>query len=318
MPKLKVAFFWYGFDGRYGVWRDGLWRAMHIIGETHDVRYFDVNEKELINCKEFNPDIVLFWEAPCSCRGQDADMWFKVCRLPYKKILLFAGGPLEAMEVIDFDLVLVESQINEDDCERQGIQYMRAFGINDEIFFPKELEKKYDGMLQATCAGWKRQGLFAEAMKDKGILCGRDQKNDPQPFIDARRFGTPVLPEQPMEEVANLINQSHCVINTASFWGGGQRATLEAMACGTPVIAMDDSPKNREFVDESGFGMICRPTVDDIRKTVNELKERNLHPSNGRNYILSKWTARHYAENIMKGIYRVLPSKQQGGAVLGA
>jgi len=295
---MRIAFVWFGIDGRYGKWKDGLWKAMQLIEQQHEVRYFEPKE-DIIAWK---PDVVLFWEAACTINGPipESDMYKKIHSLPCKKILLFAGGPLEAMWVYQFDMILVESAINEEDCERQGLKYMRAFGVNDDIFKPANLPKIFDATMQATCASWKRQGLLAEALKERVVFCGRDQKSDPQPFIDARKYSL-VLPDLPMDAVATLINSSHTVVNTASFWGGGQRCTLEALACNVPVIAMTDSPKNAEYVRESGCGVVCEPTVEAIRRAVDEVKQTN-YGTKGIDYIQSKWTARHYADSILRAI----------------
>lgn len=296
---MKIAFIWMGFDGRYGKWRDGLWKAMQIIAEKHTVNFYDVNNLDAI--AQFEPDIVLYWEAPCTMVGADAWFYKKVCALPYKKALLFAGGELRAEWVIDFDLVFVESRINEEDCERQGIPFRRAFGVNDDIFKPEQQPKVFTGMFQATCATWKRQELFAYVLGSEGVLCGRNQEADPYPFIKARELHTLVLPELPMEAVASLINASHFVLNTSAYWGGGQRTTLEAMACGVPPIVMSDSPKNCEFVEESGFGFISVPDV----ATIKEVVANNISTIDGKKgieYIKSKWTGKHYAQAILDGI----------------
>jgi glycosyltransferase involved in cell wall biosynthesis len=201
-------------------------------------------------------------------------------------------------------MVFVESQINADDCERQGIRHRTAFGINDEIFFPKKLPKVFTATLQATCASWKRQGLASEALGRNIVFCGRDQKSDPQPFIDARKSSL-VLPELPMEAVATLINSSDVVLNTASYWGGGQRATLEALACNVPVICCDDSPKNMEYVIESGCGIVCKPEVESIRNAVLQAGATDFG-SKGIDYIQKKWTARCYADSLLVGIKEIL------------
>lgn len=302
--RLKVCFFWFGIDGRYGQWKDGLWKAMKIIEKDHDVTYLDVTPESIKKCHELSPDIVLFWEASCTSRGQDAEMYWSVCKLPFKKALLFAGGPLEAIDVYDFDIVFVESQINAEDCERQGIKWRTAFGVNDDIFFPQELPKVFTSTYQATCASWKRQGLVAEALGRNVVFCGRDQKSDPQPFIDARKYSL-VLPELPMEAVATLLNSSDVVVNAASFWGGGQRCTLEALACNIPVICCDDSPKNMEYVIESGCGTVCQPNVESIRQAVLKVSTEN-YGDKGVNYIKNKWSAQHYADSLLAGIQEIL------------
>lgn len=300
---MKIAFFWFGIDGRYGAWKDGLYAALKLIEAEHEVRYYDVNEKTLKDVKDFNPDVVLFWESPVTNRGKDADMWFSVCALPYPKALLFAGGPLKAIDVKDFDLVFVESSINEEDCEREGIPYKRAFGVNTQIMKPMNLEKKYDGILAATFASWKRHELFAEALQSKGLAVGRVQEHDRNGYDRCVKLEVNVMDEVSPEELAKLYNQSHAAVNTAEYWGGGQRMTLEAMACSIPVIITADSPKNFEFVIESGGGIVSNPDKEDIQKKVEILKTLGKeYGQRGYEYVQSKWTEKHYADALLEGI----------------
>lgn len=112
---MKISFVWQGIDGRYGHWKDGLWRAMKRLEEKYEVTYHEPTE-------EIPEDsIVLYWEAPCTINSKDADNYKRIMNLPNKKILLFAGGPLKKEWVDKFDLVCVESDINAKECEQQGI-----------------------------------------------------------------------------------------------------------------------------------------------------------------------------------------------------
>lgn len=300
---MKVAFCWQGFDGRYKYhWRDGLYAAMKLLEQEHEVRYFDF---PLTGMHDFKPDVVLYWEAPVTQNGKDAANWFEVCNLPYKKALLFAGGPLKAMDVKDFDLVFTESAINDEECERQSIPFKRAFGVNTQIFKPQALEKKYDAFMQATFAGWKRHELFAESVGGMGAVAGRKQEHDTNGYDRCVQKGVSIFEEQPAETIATLINESYCVLNTAEYWGGGQRCTLEAMACGAPVIVMADSPKNREFVEESNAGLIVEPNPEAIKEAILEIKH-GFVTSFGPAYIKSKWTEQHYADALLTGIQSIL------------
>lgn len=296
---MRVAFIWQGFSGRYGKWEDGLFAAMHLIEQQHEVKYFDF---PLTGIDEFKPDVVLYWEAPVTKNSKDADNWNAVCALPYKKALLFAGGPLKAMDVKDFDLVFVESAINEEDCERQGIPFKRAFGVNTQIMKPDPQPKLYDAFMQATFAEWKRHTLFAEALGNRGAVAGRKQNHDTNGLNACLKRGVTVFDELPAVGVKNAINASYSVLNTSEYWGGGQRCTLEAMACGVPVIVMADSPKNREFVEESGGGIVAEPTVEGIREALELVKAPNRMGELGLKYVQSKWTERHYADALLEGI----------------
>lgn len=300
---MRIAFIWQGFDGRYGVWRDGLWAAMQLIEKEHEVKYFDF---PLIGMEEFNPDVVLYWEAPCTINGKNADNYKAVCALPYRKALLFAGGPLKAMDVKDFDLVFVESEVNVDDCERQGIPYKKAFGTNTQIFKPERMTKYHDGFMAATFAGWKRHELFAEALGSKGTVAGRQQQFDTHGYNQCKKLGVTIFNEMSAENVAHTINASYSVVNTSNAEGGGQRCTVEGMACGVPVIVMSDSPKNCELVRASGGGIICEPTSDAIFDAVQEAKlHSDLYGSSGLAYIKSHLTEKHYADAIIAGIHEI-------------
>lgn len=301
MPKFKIAFVWQGLDGRYKYnWRDGLYAAMKLIEIEHEVKYFDF---PLTGIEDFNPDVVLYWEAPCTLNGENAHNYRAVQALPYKKALLFAGGPVNIRTCFGFDLYFVESKINEEEFEALGLPWKRAFGVNTQIMKPMNLPKKWDGILHATFAGWKRHELFADALGDKGLAVGRVQETDMNGYRHCMERGVQVMDEQTPEELAKLINQSKVVVNTAEYWGGGQRCTLEAMACGVPVIVMRDSPKNCEYVAESLAGAIVEPVPGEIRTVVEVMPDIGFL---GIEYIQDNYTERHYAEAILEGITSIV------------
>lgn len=294
---MKIAFIWYGLTGRYGIWRDGLWGAMKILEKKYQVTYHEPSD-------EIPEDaIVLYWEAPCSINGKDRDQYLRVKNLPNKKILLFAGGPIKAEWLSGFDHVCVESKINSVELELLGIPHSTAFGINEDMFKPEKQPKIFDAAVFGTCASWKRQGIISKALKDRVVIAGRFQEEDPSPFIESRDAGALVLEEQTPITLNSLLNASHCTVNGAEFWGGGQRVTLESMSAGIPVICMSDSPKNKEYVEESGAGLVCEPNIESIRRTVEEIKLWSEEDKfKGYEYVRSKWTKQHYADALKKAI----------------
>ena len=296
---MTISFCWInGTEPREsGQWNDGLAQAMKLIEKEHDVTYHDQHSTTWEDS-----DVILLWEAPCTAKGQYADFYNAIRRSNKKKILLFAGGPVEYLDAVGFDLYLVESEINEREFEALGLPWMRAFGVNTQVMKPMQLEKKYQGFMQATFAEWKRHGLFANALGISGCVAGRLQTHDRQGYYDCRDRGVTIFEEQPSEKIAELINESHVVLNTASYWGGGQRCTLEAMACGVPVVVMSDSPKNCEYVLESGAGIISEPNAEAIKTAIEQAKDK----TGGYEYVQSKWTERHYAENILKAINKII------------
>ena len=295
MDKKHIAFIWYGMTGRYGQWKDGLWKAMQILESKYTVTYHEPNE-------EIPEDaIVLFWEAPCTAISPQNSWWYnRVANLPNTKALLFAGGPLKYDWINKFDHVFVESKINHDELtDMRFPSFSTAFGINETIFHPMDVGKLWWGIHPGTCASWKRQGFVGEALGDKGLVVGREQPNriDTFGFDRCRELGCSVLDEQKPEDLAVLVNQSHVCVQTSALWGGGQRVTLEALACNVPVVCMSDSPKNREYVEESGCGLVVDPDPVKIRKAVEDMMVTDFG-TKGRDYVMSKWTSQHYADNL--------------------
>lgn len=294
--RSRIAFVWQGISGRYGHdWKDGLWGAMQLIEKEHQVTYHEPTDEIPLDA------IILYWEAPCTAVSpKDKQNYLRIRSLPNRKALLFAGGPIKREWLDGFDHVFVESKINAGELEDLGISHSTAFGINEEIFHPMNLEKKWWGIHPGACASWKRQGFVGEALGDKGLVCGRIQPGniDTFGFDRCKELGTTVLPQQTPEELAVLLNQSHCLLQTSAYWGGGQRATLEALACNIPVVCMSDSPKNREYVEESECGLVVEPELGRIKDGVGIVMKENWG-NRGRDYILSKWTQKHYADALL-------------------
>lgn len=303
---MRIALIWQGFSGRYGKWEDGLWAAMQEIEKRgHEVEYFDTNQIEEIVA--YWPDVVLYWEAPVTLKGQDADNYKAVMALPFKKCLLFAGGVVSADTCFGFDMFFVESLVDEQSFESLNLPWKRAFGVNTQIMKPEKQPKVFDGMHHATCASWKRLNLFSRALGARGVVAGRFQESDPQPFLDCRKNGTLLLPELNGATLASLLSSSYTHVNTSEMWGGGQRATLEALACGIPAIVMKDSVKCSEYVLESGCGMVVEPDEHHINEAIGMIKEWSKEKqASGVEYIQSKWTERHYADALLEGIASIL------------
>lgn len=292
---MQIAFLWEDVTNSRHRLTDGLGMALKLLSQKHTIRMFEPDDQ--VGIFGFKPDVLLYW-APLCARTKDL-----VASYPFKKAICFAGGAIEDTNVDGFDLYFTESKINEDELTKFGKPWMRAFGINETLFKPNNLPKKYDGCFAGTFALWKRPQLFAEALKAKGVAVGIFQDHEKECYEICQNLGVETHNELSREQVADFINQSHTVVNTADIWGGGQRLTLEALACNVPPIVMSDSPKNIEYVEESGFGLVVDPTPEAIREAVESLKGK---PCESRDYILQNFTVQKYADDLEKGLCAIL------------
>ena len=215
--------------------------------------------------------------------------------------LCYSGGLFTDYERVP-QIIFVENKSYVDWMKSRGLNVVQAFGTNTDIFKPHKQPKFFDAFFPATMAEWKRHKLFAEAMGQKGLVCGWWQENEPQVIEDLFSYGVGVLHHQLPESIVHLYNMSHTCLITSDNSGGSQRAVLEAMACGIPPIVMADSDKTTEYVRESGFGAIVEPEVGAIREAVESLKKNPPDPQKGIDYIQSKYTQYHYANAVKSGI----------------
>lgn len=299
---MRINFVWTGGVSnrdRFNRWDDGLRRAITLIEqEGHEVSYHEPYE-DLPTA-----DWTLFWEAPCCFTSPEwGNAYKKVMNSPQKKALLFAGGPIKEEWVRGFDHIFVESKINKDEFDALGIKNSTAFGVNTDVFFPAPVALQYKTVTHGTCASWKRQWLAAEAVGKDALIFGQFQVTDPYPFVRAQELGATVLHEQSYERTNELLNSALVGVNCADYWGGGQRQTLECMAIGLPFVVMNDSPKNIEYVEASGVGVICSPDADSIRRAVDQAIEWSTEDrAKARQYVLDNWTPEHYKNALLSAI----------------
>lgn len=290
---------------------DGIMAAISEIGKKHKVTFvtklgennyeFDRWHMHVVSNHgqfPFNPhlyDAVVCW-------GSLDRPWHYLLRgYDGPKVLCFAGGPTNHPYRQFFDAMCAESKVYEDTFLKQGFKVVRAFGTNTKIFrLERRTPKAFQALYPASFCFHKNQELFARAMGSFGLCVGNH--NEISIVGKVIQLGTPVLRRVSSEALADLYNMSSCVVLPGGPNSGAQRVVLESMACGTPVVVASDNDKCREFVEESGFGIVVEPVEREIQEAVRELIANPPDPLGGVNYVQSKWTEEHYAFSILKAI----------------
>lgn len=315
--KLGVVNDW--FDPKSAIFwnKDGFLKMLHVLRERDkwEIVFFKKSDRSF----EWKHDYVDLRFSPDPVRSllewnPDAILGFSDFSRPYLReirgkkpiALCYTGGTFKDYKDVP-DIVFVENKSYAKWMRDIGVAGVaQAFGTNTEIFRPVRQPKVFKAFFPATFAGWKRHELFAEAMGKDGLACGWWQENEPACHEVCFKYGCAVLHHQMPESVVHLYNMSHTCLVTSRNEGGSQRSVLEAMACGIPPIVMSDSDKNREYVEEAGFGLIVEPDPNRIREAVEELIARPHDPKKGIAYISSKYTAEHYATKVRDGIQGIL------------
>lgn len=308
--RLAIANDWYDKKSAIFWNRDGFLRMLQVLRDKYgwETRFFKKHERTFDwehdyvdlsfspNVKQavidWKPDAILFF---CDF---SREILKEFADVDIPKALCYTGGRFTQYKDVP-DIVFVESKTYVDWMKPMGINVVQAFGTNTELFRPMQSPKFYDGFFPATGAAWKRHHLFAEALKDKGLVCGWWQPHEPQCLEVCVLHGVGVLHHQMAESMAYLYNMARTVVVTSSDVGGSQRTVLEAMACNIPVIVMEDSTMTSEYIRECGEGAIVPPNVDDIRKAVEAWKGRK---TDTRKWVLENYSEEVYAAKVKAGI----------------
>jgi len=219
--------FWHDYSEDREYWRDGLWAAMHILQENHTIQ-------EFTDCP-----INIVWTGSL---GEHIDRSYDG-----KVILLYAGGPFAPQDV---DATVVEDRYSKRQFADNGVEAEIAFGTNTDLFYPRDLEKKWDVIFPAAFANWKRHEKLVEWVDDEDVLVvGKKQDHEKHCYRVCEEAGFDVQERTKPQKLAKLYNQADACWIPSETMGGSQRTLLEARACGLDVRVADDNPRLQEMME---------------------------------------------------------------------
>lgn len=321
--KLNIAFLhdWTMPLNEYFDNEDGLPRAISVLAELgHTVRWYTGGESSLTlpfrgctlttvptaeqlaaHLAAQSPDVILCW-------GSLDRPWHQLVheRFPgTPKVLCFAGGPRHHIARSYFRVIVCESQVYVDDFTKAGVTAVRGFGTNMQVFAPETRNpKKWDAIYPASLCFHKNIELFARALPGRSLCVGNH--NEPTIASKVLSLDTSLLHRVSSRVLADLYNMSRVTVITCGSDGGAQRVVLESMACGIPVVVMNDNDRCVEFVEKSGFGRVCHPVDVEIRDAVNDLLEWPLDFHVGVDYIAANWSEHHYAKALVDACLKAM------------
>jgi hypothetical protein len=246
---MKIAFVYYH---KYPeIWRDGLWAALQILTQAHDVEMINLFSDSLPELKDY--DFVLGWGAINS----PADI--AIHNAPIKKGLCIAGNVhLPNKNTEQYNVVFYETGWFSPYVQDLPLA-IKAFGVNTDIYHPMSIPKVFDVLSVGAFADWKRQHMVT--IEDGvRLVVGEIQEDNMDESMriinDLNSLGVGTMDMVPPEKLAILYNMSTMVYIPADINGGGERAVWEAKVCGCDVKVENDNPKLKELLYSDPVGHI--------------------------------------------------------------
>ncbi len=241
--KPKIIFV---YDHKYPqFWADGLWAALEILKNDFDVKKVNLHEGTEGLMEDCN--FMLGWGA----FGSRVDATLQLAE--GKKGLCIAGNTFPPTGADKYDVLFYETK-----WYRPQIGFHRnivqAFGINTDIYFDYPIQKPivWDYLGVGAFATWKR---WEKIIDKKGLkmVIGEYQDNNSieSDYIITKLISNHVMVSNMVTpyNLSNIYNWSRTVYIPADINGGGERAVLEAKACGCKVEIEDDNPKLKELLN---------------------------------------------------------------------
>ena len=269
---MKIAFVW-PFEKAESIvenWRDGLRAALEILGTEHEVVWF---LGQSLPTAEDNFQALLLWDDSNSIHLP------RLRALGGRVGICLTTSPHNTENLRLADVVFCESQTVYDQVRRHGLRAVKAFGTDSDFFSPDpKATKDQPYFYPATFSPWKRQSAIAHL--GRNLLCvGTIQPDGMLEHTACVEAGVEVkVGYFPVEEIRDLYRRTRDVSIPAIH--GSERTVLEAMS-------MDIFPRVNPQNDKT-YSLVAEYLGSGIRSP--------------RQFVLSRYTARHYADALEKGL----------------
>lgn len=269
MKDKKLAFIWdFTVDPiQFYGWKDGLNAALRYLASEYGFHVLPIasDDPNIIfkDIETFDPDYILAWGS------LDRPSFAGLQQFGVPVALCHAGGPVYHPNNRLFDVIFVENDTYVRGYRTQGINAIKAFGTNTDLFRHIKSPKKFQYIYPASFAMWKRNELFSQYAKSKGLMVGHCNPDGIEILEKSRKNNTLILPQVTYDVLPHLYNASDITLITA--WAGSQRTLLESLACNIPVIVMSDNEECSELVNEIGIGSIADPNIESIKEAEEKI-----------------------------------------------
>lgn len=219
---------------KYSNWTDGFTSALSILKTKYNITLHNVLDNNTIDFNIF--DLICFKE---SFEGYMFNK-FKDQLKDKKKALFISSSTIiptdEQLNLYSILFYETEWYCNYANLKRHKHSY-HAFGVNTDIMRPLLSEKKYDVIFVGDIKPYKRPLMI---LSKEGIKLCVGFKTDEQLISQLEKENVEVQEFVSYDDLSMLYNSSKLCYIPCELHGGGERAVLEARACGIPVEIFDN------------------------------------------------------------------------------
>jgi len=229
-------------------WQDGFVKAMDLLSEDYEVIRVNIaeNKPSVDYLNRF--DFII----SKSNWGWYVDKYLrfeiKGLKVPRGIVVSGVGTPPALRHQMFYDVIWHQTYWYKKQLE-QHPNIKHAFGIDTDIM-QKDLktQKVYDWVSVGAFTGYKRYEKFINNITGIKIAIGETSYEDSPIIIKMLKDADiEVQPFMSYEQLRDYLNQSKQMYIPAKIEGGGERAILEARACGLNVKVEPDNPKLYEL-----------------------------------------------------------------------
>lgn len=289
---MKIIFFWWYKKEKSQDWidkkEDSMRYSIEQLAKEHDVyvlsagnrddetfvhekvkyEFFTGYKRVTNRMIDLKPDLIVFNNHAHSSYMRD---------IPCKKILYYHGGGVVRNPLLEQIDGIVAAHLCDAELLKMTNITDALISVNPHtpdinLFKPMDIEPEFDTCWIGRIVAFKRPFLLYRALKntDYSMLYigdfkfALDKDKVESPKMSFAGFVNP-------KELPEHINKCKIFVTTSDSFEAGSRVILEAMACGKPVIVMDDCITQKEWVEGKDTGLVVKSDLDSIREGIEKL-----------------------------------------------
>lgn len=235
------------------MWMDGLSAALDVLEEDFEIEKLNYNSDDqngyALSFLRGGYDFVLGWGAFNSRPDQFVQRFPSI-----KKGLCIAGNATPPEGANNYDILFYETDWIKNNYLPKHPKLVRAFGVNTDLYSPATIPTPivWDHIGVGALANWKRWERMIDKLGKKLVIGEYQNGNETESLNIAReliRGGVMVSNQVSPFDLVNYYHWSRTLYMPSDIYGGGERAVLEALACGLNVEIEGDNPKLQELLD---------------------------------------------------------------------